>query len=156
MKRKSVLVSSLFLSMVLTMSVGCAKKPSDAQISSDIQSKFGQDSGLSAKQLSVQSANGVVTLNGTVDNDAQRQAASRQAASVAGVKEVVNNLQVGSTTAATTPQAPPPDAQPSNSPTPPIQTKPPAGKSSRKSHGGDSAMADNSQPSDAGQMSASN
>jgi hypothetical protein len=30
-----------------------------------------------------------------VDNDAQRQAASQQAASVGGVKQVVNNLQVG-------------------------------------------------------------
>ena len=151
----SFFLSSLMLSVLLTISVSCAKKPNDAQISSDIQNKFSQDSGLSAKQLSVQSANGVVTLNGTVDNDTQRQAASRQAASVAGVKEVVNNLRVGSTTAAATPQAPPSNSQPSNSPAP-NQTKPTAGKSSRRSHGGDSAMADNSQPSDASQMSASN
>jgi len=151
----SFFLSSLMLSVLLTISVSCAKKPNDAQISSDIQNKFSQDSGLSAKQLSVQSANGVVTLNGTVDNDTQRQAASRQAASVAGVKEVVNNLRVGSTTAAATPQAPPSNSQPSNSPAP-NQTKPTAAKSSRRSHGGDSAMADNSQPSDASQMSASN
>ena len=36
-----------------------------------------------------------MTLSGNVDNDAQREAAGRQAASVAGVKTVINNLQVG-------------------------------------------------------------
>ena len=80
----------------LCLASSCARKPNDAKISSDIQNKFSQDSGLSDKQLTVQASNGVVTLGGTVDNDAQRDAASRQAASVAGVKEVVNNLQVGS------------------------------------------------------------
>ena len=78
----------------LSLASSCARKPDDAKISNDIQSKFSQDSGLSGKQLTVQASNGVVTLGGTVDNDAQRDAASRQAASVAGVKEVVNNLQV--------------------------------------------------------------
>src|SRR5437588_3078530 len=70
--------------------------PDDAKISSDINGKFSKDSVLSTKQLSVQASNGAVTLAGFVDNDAQRTAAAVQAASVAGVKEVVNNLQVGS------------------------------------------------------------
>jgi hypothetical protein len=156
MNQKSLLSS--FLLAVLMLSVGCAKKPNDTQISSDIQNKFSQDSGLSSKQLSVQSANGVVTLGGNVDNDAQREAAARQAASVAGVKEVVNNLQVGNATAATAPLQSL-ATQPSNS-SAPDRSKPGAGKSARKSHGGDSAMADNSQPSsqaaDSGQMDAAN
>src|ERR1700687_1920528 len=83
------------LAIFLSLASSCARKPDDAKISSDIQNKFSQDSGLSGKQLTVQASNGVVTLGGTVDNAAQRDAASRQAASVAGVKEVVNNLQVG-------------------------------------------------------------
>src|SRR5260370_15258403 len=86
----------VFLAAILAGSIGCARKPDDAKISSDIKGKFSQDSGLSTKQLSVQASNGVVTLAGFVDNDAQRTAAALQAASVAGVKEVVNNLQVGS------------------------------------------------------------
>ena len=98
MKKRSY--STIFLIVILMLTVGCAKKPNDAQISNDVHNKFSQDSGLSAKQLSVQASNGVVTLAGTVDNDAQRDAAARQAASVAGVKEVVNNLQVGSAPAA--------------------------------------------------------
>ena len=99
MKRTSFLVLWLVLALALA-GVGCAKKPDDAKISSEIQGKFSQDSGLSAKQLTVQANNGVITLGGTVDNEAQREAASRQAASVAGVREVVNNLQVGNAPAA--------------------------------------------------------
>lgn len=131
MKNSSLLswLSCPVLAIALCLGVGCSKKPDDAKIASDIQSKFSQDSGLSSKQLSVQSTNGVVTLGGMVDNDAQRDAASRQAASVPGVKTVVNNLQVGnppaaaSTTAETTPA---PSAQPADA------GKPGAGKKARR------------------------
>ena len=93
------------LAAVLASSVGCAKTPNDVKISGDIQSRFSQDSGLSGKRLSVQAANGVVTLAGFVDNETQREAAARQAASIEGVKEVINDLQVGSAVAAPTPAA---------------------------------------------------
>jgi hypothetical protein len=106
MKRTSQLLFSIVLALVLAFGVSCARKPDDAKISGEIQGKFSQDSGLSSKQLSVQANNGVVTLGGTVDDEAQREAASRQAASVPGVKEVVNNLQVGNTSAATAAAAP--------------------------------------------------
>ena len=86
----------VLLAAVLASGVGCARKPDDTKISGDIQNRFSQDSGLSSKQLSVKAANGVVTLAGFVDNDAQREAAAQQAASVEGVKEVIDNLQVGS------------------------------------------------------------
>ena len=89
-------VALFALAAILASSFGCARKADDAKISSEIQSKYGQDSGLSTKQLSVQASNGVVTISGFVDNDTQRAAAARQAAAVDGVKEVVNNLQVAS------------------------------------------------------------
>jgi hypothetical protein len=74
--------------------VGCNKTPNDAQITSNIQTKLSADSGLQGKQLGVQAENGTVTLSGTVDDDNQRQAAARYAASAPGVKQVINNLQV--------------------------------------------------------------
>jgi hypothetical protein len=95
MKNAFLYVGLLVLGLALAIGAGCARKTDDAKISSDIQGKFNQDSGLSTKQLTVEAKDGVVTLGGTVDNAAQRDAASRQAASVAGVREVVNNLQVG-------------------------------------------------------------
>src|SRR5206468_12762428 len=82
MKTNSLFMSSFVLAIVLSMGVGCAKKPDDAKISSDIQGKFSQDSGLSSKQLTVQANDGVVTLAGNVDSEAQREAAGRQAASI--------------------------------------------------------------------------
>src|SRR5208283_3419602 len=100
MKRTTLFVSSFLFAVMLSFGSVCARKPDDAKISNDIQAKFSQDSGLSTKQLTVQSADGVVTLSGNVDNNAQREAASRQAASTPGVKEVVNNLQVGNAPAA--------------------------------------------------------
>jgi hypothetical protein len=92
-------VYSCVLGITLLLGIGCAKKLDDAKMSSEIQSKFNQDSGLASKQLTVQANNGVVTLSGTVDNAAQRDAAGQQAASLPGVKTVINNLQVGNTLA---------------------------------------------------------
>jgi hypothetical protein len=119
MTRKSPLFFSIVLAVVMALGVACARKPDDAKISSDIQGKFSQDSGLSTKQLTVQANNGVVTLGGAVDDEAQREVASRQAASVPGVKEVVNNLQVGAPSPAT--EAAAPAASPISS-APPLST----------------------------------
>jgi hypothetical protein len=104
----TLLLSAILVSAILAFSLACARKPGDAQISSQIQSKFSQDSGLATKQLTVQASSGVVTLSGFVDDEAQRQAASRQAASVDGVKEVINNLEVGSASNATANSSIPP------------------------------------------------
>jgi len=124
MKKTSASIPVFLLAVILSLGVGCARKPDDARISSDVQSKFSQDSGLSSKQLAVQSSGGVVTLSGSVDNEAQRDAAARQAASVPGVKEVVNNLQVGAAAPvaaaapARTAKATPPPAVKAEKPTP--------------------------------------
>jgi hypothetical protein len=106
--RASVYLSAILL--ITLLGVACNKTHNDAQIQSAVQSKFSQDSGLQGKQLTIQSAGGVVTLAGTVDNEIQRDAAARQASSVPGVKEVVNNLQLAAAAAPPvdqTAQAPP-------------------------------------------------
>jgi len=118
MKRQSPLSYTFLLAIILGLGLGCARKPDDTKVASAIQDKFSQDSGLGGKQLVVKAENGVVTLSGTVDTDAQREAAGRQAASVSGVKTVINNLEVAnvgkpSAVAESTPPAntPPPAAE---------------------------------------------
>ena len=124
MKAKlSLYVTGLMLLAILTVGVGCTKAPNDAELTSNIQTKLASDSGLQAKQLGVKAEGGTVTLTGTVDNDAQREAAARYAAAEPGVKQVINNLQVAPSTdtaQATPPPAPVPveEAKPSPSPKP--------------------------------------
>jgi len=125
MKKHSISVYSCIVVASVILSVGCAKKLDDAKMSSDIQAKFSQDSGLSSKQLTVQANNGVVTLSGTVDNQAQRDAAGAQAASIAGVKTVINNLEIGQSAAMSTEPRKPAPAEASNvaADTPPAPAK---------------------------------
>lgn len=140
------------LAAVLALAVACAKTPNDAQLTSEIQTRLGSDSGLQNKQLTVQAANGTVTLSGTVDNDAQREAAAKYAASEPGVKTVINNLQV-STMAAANDMKPSPGSEPAPAPTQPAPAQPAPPKSkpaSTKKHHHDSMpkdqMADASTP----------
>ena len=92
--RASVYLTVVALLVILGLGVACSKTPNDAQITSEIQSRLSQDSGLQGKQLGVQTTNGTVTLTGNVDNDNERQAAGRYASEAAGVKQVINDLQV--------------------------------------------------------------
>lgn len=132
MKAKlSVYFSGIVLLAILTVGVGCTKAPNDAQLTSDIQSKLATDSGLQGKQLGVKAEGGTVTLTGTVDNDAERDAAARYAAGAPGVKQVINNLTVAAPPPVETAQAPPP--APAPTPAPVEEAKPsPAPKPRRQ------------------------
>ncbi len=103
------------LASLLVVGVACTKAVDDNQVTSQIQAKLNEDSGLQGKPITVQTSGGVVTLSGTVDNDAQRAAASRYASAVPGIKEVVNNLQVAQPAVAPVPdqtaQTPPPEPE---------------------------------------------
>jgi hypothetical protein len=107
--------SMILLLGILAIGLACSKAPDDSQVTSQIQSKLAQDSGLHDKQITVQTSAGVVTLSGTVENEAQREAAARYASATPGIKEVVNNLETASASATRAPsqmdqmaQAPPP------------------------------------------------
>src|SRR5579872_4483750 len=93
--------------------VGCTHGASDPQIQSAVQNKINQDNAIPDKQLTVTADNGVVTLSGSVSNDAARVLAAEDAAKVEGVKTVVNNLSVGPASAAV--QPPPQPEQPAAS-----------------------------------------
>jgi hypothetical protein len=88
---------------ILVIGLACSKAPDDSQLTSQIQSKLNQDSGLHDKQITVQTAGGVVTLSGTVENETQREAAARYASATPGIKQVVNNLETASASATRVP-----------------------------------------------------
>jgi hypothetical protein len=112
----------LSLSFAVTLA-GCKSKtaaPDDATLNSQVQSRFFSDQNLIGQSIQTTVSDGVVTLNGTVTSDTARSSASSDAAQVAGVKTVVNNL----TTQAAAPVSaqvttPPPPAAPQPLPTPP-------------------------------------
>jgi BON domain len=95
--------SMILLLGILAIGLACTKAPDDSQLTSQIQSKLNQDSGLHDKQITVQTAGGVVTLSGTVENETQREAAARYASATPGIKEVVNNLETASASPARAP-----------------------------------------------------
>lgn len=148
MKRHYFFLYSCIVAASLVLGIGCTKKLDDAKMSSDIQAKFSQDSGLSSKQLTVQANHGVVTLSGAVDNQAQRDAAGAQAASIAGVRTVINNLQVAQSMPEAEPQKPTPAEVPHvavNNPPPKISKPAKTKKASRKHANSASGDQDTSQ-----------
>lgn len=78
----------------LLLAAGCSRPRNDAQVVSDVQRHIYSDSSIHTRQVSIESRNGIVTLNGSVASDPERLAAAADAADVEGVRTVVNNLQV--------------------------------------------------------------
>jgi hypothetical protein len=93
---------------LLVALAGCNQKPgsSDAQIASAVQNKIYSDAAVQSRTISIQAAEGVVTLSGNVGNDAERGAAANDAAAVSGVRTVVNNLVVQQAQVAPAPPEP--------------------------------------------------
>lgn len=131
--RVSPYVWVMLLMAMLAVGVACSKAVGDSEVTGEVQNKLNADSGLQDKHLTVQTASGVVTLSGTVDNDAQRAAASRYASAVPGVKEVVNDIEVSSPAAVQTPQEPAPVEQPVRTSSKPRPSTPRSRPTSRPS-----------------------
>ena len=116
---------------ILAVGLACSKAPDDSQLTSQIQSRLDQDSGLHDKQITVETTGGVVTLSGTVENETQREAAARYASATPGIKQVVNNLETRSASGTRAPsqvdqmaQAPMPPRAPVRSSSEPFSDKP--------------------------------
>ncbi len=124
MKAKTSLLALAVTGLALIAGVACNKPAkTDAQLNSDVQSKITSDAALQGRQVAASSSDGVVTLTGTVQSDAERIAASNDAAKVDGVKQVLNNLTVAApqTAEAQQPEAP---AQEAPEAAPARRTKP--------------------------------
>src|ERR1700727_436796 len=104
--------------------MGCShvSAQTDAQIASEVKDKIDADNNVPDKQLTINANGGTVTLSGTVSSDAARNAAGRDAGQIAGVKTVINNLQIAPVSAGNQ-AAPQPQEQASNSgnPAPPVK-----------------------------------
>lgn len=118
MKARTVGIWLLTALLSLTLALGCAKGTgtrADAEIAADVQNKINSDPNLPNKAITVNAQNGIVTLSGTVASETERLAAANDAGQVDGVKTVVNNLQVGGTSAgAMPPSEPMGDSEPAN------------------------------------------
>ena len=72
----------------------CKRGPDDATLTASVKSQLTAQSPALASMVNVETKDGVVTLNGTVDNDSAKSQAEQAAKGVADVKSVVNNLNV--------------------------------------------------------------
>ncbi|HET7185512.1 MAG TPA: BON domain-containing protein [Terriglobales bacterium] len=150
MKAKSRFVLALFLA--LGIGVACNRAPNDAQVANQVQQKIAADGNVQNKQIGVQSANGVVTLSGTVASEMERSAAANDAAQVAGVKTVVNNLELSP---ATTAQSMPPAAEPPAAASVPTRRREAPPRRTRTAASGNNAPA-STYAAPAGDMASSN
>jgi hyperosmotically inducible protein len=73
-----------------------AETTTDASITAAVKMKMADDELVKARNIDVDTNEGVVTLNGTVASQAEEQKAIDRARSVDGVKNVVSNLKVQS------------------------------------------------------------
>jgi BON domain len=118
MYRRSSL--ALIFVLVLFLAVAC-NKINDDTITTDIKAKLFSDPQLKSTALNVDSKNGVVTLTGTVPDDASRQQARDIAAKTNGVKQVIDSMTLAAptpTVAASEP-APAPVPEPARAPSKP-------------------------------------
>jgi BON domain len=88
------------------------KARTDADIQSDVGYALTHESTLQGQQITCTTANGTVTLSGTVQNNAQFQEAETVAGNVSGVSGIINNIKVANPDS---PQPPPPDQATANS-----------------------------------------
>ena len=93
----------------LVAASACYKAPArtDAQVAAEVQSIINSDSGIGSQEIGVRASDGVITLTGDVGSESERAAAAQDAATVLGVRTVVNDLVVQQSQT-----APPPAAQP--------------------------------------------
>ncbi|SFS21399.1 BON domain-containing protein [Granulicella pectinivorans] len=93
--RRSVSLAGLGLGLVLSVA-GCKSAPpvDDAALNTALQNKLQADAGLSGQPIQTAVVGGVASLTGSVTNEAARSLAANDAAQVAGIRVVNNNLTV--------------------------------------------------------------
>lgn len=123
MKPRVGVLSSLFLVLLIfALASACNKTRSDAQVTAAVQKEISSDSNIPANTVAVETAEGVVTLSGSVTSESLRIMAANDASRVEGVKKVLNNLQIGGAVNPVAEQKPSAEPTPAPTPAPAVQT----------------------------------
>jgi hyperosmotically inducible protein len=99
---RAILRSIAVLMMVVLATAACqsttgksaGRNVDDASITASVKSKLVADKATNLTRVDVDTNNGTVYLNGTVDTPEQKVKAEQLAWQAKGVRSVVNNLQV--------------------------------------------------------------
>ncbi|HEY6375318.1 MAG TPA: BON domain-containing protein [Edaphobacter sp.] len=101
-------VTALSLALAFSGCKSSSAPTDDATLNTALQSRIAGDKALSAESIQASVQNGVATLNGNVSSEAARSLAAADAAQVAGIRTVVNNLTVQQPLPPVAEVAPPP------------------------------------------------
>jgi len=88
------------IALLVTLFAGCESPRTgqpeldDAALSTAVKTKLAAEKVQTLTSVDVDTAQGIVSLSGTVESEAVKQRAAELARQVEGVREVVNNLQV--------------------------------------------------------------
>jgi len=108
MKTWSNVVAAIFASILVFGAAGCASDHnrrgpsetgaivSDSWITTKVKSDLAVEKDVDATDIGVHTYEGVVTLTGDVDNQAEADKAVRVASEIKGVKSVLNQMKVKS------------------------------------------------------------
>lgn len=104
MKKSLGMISSLVMVAAVALAGACATTQSpreqvdDTAIHSKVKTKLTADRFSNISNVDINVTNGIVTLAGEVPSAQVKEEAEREAWSVKGVRQVINNLQVGAGT----------------------------------------------------------
>jgi hyperosmotically inducible protein len=81
-------------SMDATSPINAGAMMPDTDTMTNVKAAIAGDSSLTGANITVAAKNGVITLDGSVDNQAQADSAMKDAKSVAGTQEVNSNIKI--------------------------------------------------------------
>lgn len=111
MQMRRLRTSLVAASFVSALALGCATKPNDAQLATNLKAQMFSDPQTKSADLQVSVTGGVVTLSGTAPSDAARYEAYKLATRTPGVSKVNDQMTVQAP-AQTAEATPPPVAPP--------------------------------------------
>lgn len=115
--KKSLLLISLG---TLALAIGCASKPNDTQLATNIKAAMFSDPQTKDAGVQVDVKNGVATLTGTAPSDAAHLEAYKIATNTPGITKVNDQITVAAPDQ-TAQAAPTPEEQPAPTPVPPAK-----------------------------------